>query len=849
MRAFARAMAVSRSTVAESKNQVGAIGTEPGENIIVIRSWHPLVSHDPGKNLPVRHREQRFKALQFMRVEAFQVRTRERRKNQVQFPEAAPLRTKQCLFAPDFQLGQIHHGAMYIARKPDCAMVKAGRPFRRRDHADRPVAEAAQGDTMARMRPAILNPLFADAITLTGIGSKVAKLLAVALGTTPVQPRVKDLVLHLPANVVDRSYRPNLQRAEAGRIATVAVNILEYLPRRSPRQPFRVLAADDTAAMEVVFFTGNPERIKARLPLKSRRLISGRIDRFSERLQMIHPDYIVAAEDEAGVPEFDVVYRTTEGLPPRSLQKLIGRALERVAEFPEWQDSAWRELNHWNDFRTALFTAHGPHTESELSPVSPARKRLAYDELLASQLALALIRNRMRSRPGRALKAEGVLRGKAIAALPYRLTETQRSAISEITAAMEDGSRMLQLLQGDVGSGKTVVAMAALLNAVEAGCQGALMAPTEILARQHLASLAPMADAAGVRIALLTGRERGGARDALLARVGAGTIDILIGTHAIFYDQVQFRDLGLAVVDEQHRFGVHQRMQLQGKGDIPADVLVMTATPIPRTLQLTAYGDMQVSRLTSKPAGRKPVATRAIPLSRIDEVIAGLKRAIAKDQRCFWICPLVQESEVLDLAAAEQRAASLRKIFGSRVGLVHGKLKAAERDAAMRSFASGETRILVATTVIEVGVDIPQAAIMAIEHAERFGLAQLHQLRGRVGRGTSAATCLLIYQEPLGAMAKERLSILRRTEDGFVIAEEDLRLRGAGEVLGTKQSGLPDFHFADLAAHQELLVAASDDARIVLERDPELISARGRALRVLLYLFGRDEAVRYLRAG
>ncbi len=699
------------------------------------------------------------------------------------------------------------------------------------------------------MRPAILNPLFADTTSLSGVGPKVAKLLGTALGTAPAAPRIADLVFHLPSNIIDRSYRPNLRTVETGRIATVTVNVLEYLPRRSRRQPFRVLVGDESAALEVVFFTGQEDRIQARLPLKSRRILSGRIDRFGDRLQMVHPDYVSAPEDELGVPEFDVVYRTTEGLPARSLQKLIRRALERLPDLAEWQDKAWLERNDWSAFKTALLAAHAPHSDADLSPASPARRRLAYDELLANQLALALIRRNMRGKPGRALKSAGELRRKAIVTLPFRLTDSQTAAIAEITAAMGEETRMLRLLQGDVGSGKTVVAMAALLNAVEAGCQGALMAPTEILARQHLASLAGMAQAAGTRIALLTGRERGQPRAATLSALAEGEIDILIGTHAIFSEDVRFRDLGLAVIDEQHRFGVHQRMQLQGKGEMPADVLVMTATPIPRTLQLTAYGDMQVTRLTSKPQGRKPVATRVIPLSRLDEVTAGLRRAVAKGQRCFWVCPLVEESEILDVAAAEERAAMLRRVFGNQVGLVHGRLKAPDRDGAMRAFQRGETKVLVATTVIEVGVDVPEAAIMVVEHAERFGLAQLHQLRGRVGRGTVPATCLLVYQEPLGAIAKQRLAIMRRTEDGFVIAEEDLRLRGAGEVLGTRQSGLPEFHFVDLAAHHDLLTTAHDDVRLALQRDPELKSPRGTALRTLLYLFGRDKAVRYLRTG
>jgi ATP-dependent DNA helicase RecG len=408
---------------------------------------------------------------------------------------------------------------------------------------------------------------------------------------------------------------------------------------------------------------------------------------------------------------------------------------------------------------------------------------------------------------------------------------------------------MLRLLQGDVGSGKTVVAMMSLLAAVEAGTQGALMAPTELLSRQHMATLQPLADAAGVILALLTVRERGAPREALLQRLAAGDIDIVVGTHALFSGDVAFRDLGLAVVDEQHRFGVHQRMLLQGKGNKPADVLVMTATPIPRTLELTAYGDMEISRLTGRPPGRKPVETRVLPASRLDEVVEAIKRAVAKGERVYWVCPLVEESEKTDLAAAQERAAMLAKMLGPKVGLVHGRMKGPDRDAAMARFKKGETSVLVATTVIEVGVDVPEASVMVIEHAERFGLAQLHQLRGRVGRGSAKSTCLLVYHPPLGPTAKERLSALRRTDDGFVIADEDLRLRGAGELLGTKQSGLPQFRFADLALHGDLLKTAQDDARLLLQRDAGLSGPRGEALRTLLFLFERDEAVRYIRTG
>jgi len=700
------------------------------------------------------------------------------------------------------------------------------------------------------MRPAILNPLFAEARTLSGVGPKTEKLASKALGCEGRTLRVLDLAFHLPSGLIDRRYRPKLIAAEPGRVATVIVNVLDHRPApRGRKLPYRVLCTDDTAALEVVFFTAHEDHIRNVLPPGSRRMLSGRIESFNDRLQMAHPDYIVAPEDAASIPEVEAVYRTTEALSARVLGKAVRNALERLPDMPEWQDAAYRTRHAWAGFAQALRTAHAPQSEGDLSLEAGPRQRLAYDELLANQLALALIRDTTRGRPGRSLKGDGHLWAKALAALPFALTEAQKTAIAEIQADMAAPSRMVRLLQGDVGSGKTVVAMAALLTAVEAGCQGAFMAPTEILSRQHLSSLEPMARAAGIRLALLTGRERGNPRAETLAALEAGDIDIFVGTHAIFSEDVHFHDLGLAVVDEQHRFGVHQRMQLQGKGERPADVLVMTATPIPRTLQLTAYGDMDVSKLTGKPPGRKPVETRVLPASRLDEVVAALKRALAKGARAYWVCPLVEESEKSDLAAAEERAAALRAEFGPKVGLVHGRMKGPDRDAAMAAFKSGETRILVATTVIEVGVDVPEASIMVVEHAERFGLAQLHQLRGRVGRGAARSTCLLVYQVPLGETARERLAALRATDDGFVIAEEDLRLRGPGELLGTKQSGLPEFRFADLSLHGEFLAAARDDAKLILSRDPGLKGPRGEALRILLYLFERDEAVRYLRTG
>jgi ATP-dependent DNA helicase RecG len=702
------------------------------------------------------------------------------------------------------------------------------------------------------MRPTILNPLFADARSLQGVGPKIEKLIAKAVGRSADAgpPRLIDLAFHLPFSLIDRTYKPRLIEAEPGRIATVTVNIIEHTPAaRGSRRPYTVLATDDTGAIEIAFFNPHEEHIKRMLPRGSKRVVSGRIDSFGGRLQMPHPDFMVTVPDSDTIPPIEPVYRTTDGLTSRQLAKAVHGAVDRVPELEEWQDPAFAARHGWRSFADSVHAAHSPTLEADLAITTPARSRLAYDELLSNQLALMLIRDRMRKRKGRELKGHGRLRDKALSALPFKLTEPQTQAIDEIIADMASPARMLRLLQGDVGSGKTVVAMMALLNAVEAGTQGAFMAPTEILARQHMASLEPMAKAADVRLAILTGRERGPSRAQTLNDLEAGKIDIMVGTHALFSEDVAFRDLGLAVVDEQHRFGVHQRMQLQGKGEKPADVLVMTATPIPRTLQLTAYGEMEVSRLTGKPPGRQPVDTRVLPTSRLDEVIDALRRAMKSGARAYWVCPLVEESEKSDLAAAEERAAMLKSELGPRIGLVHGRMKGADRDAAMAAFKMGETQVLVATTVIEVGVDVPEASIMVVEHAERFGLAQLHQLRGRVGRGAARSTCLLVYQAPLGETAKARLEALRNTDDGFVIADEDLRLRGAGEVLGTKQSGLPDFHFADIAVHGELLSAARDDARLILHRDPELSSARGEALRNLLYIFERDEAVRYLRTG
>ena len=702
------------------------------------------------------------------------------------------------------------------------------------------------------MRPSILDPLFVPITSLAGVGPKVGALIekVVTADLGDRAARAGDLLFVLPHTVIDRRSRPGIAGSAEGQIVTLDVRIDRHQPppRGNRSVPYRVFAHDDTGEIGLTFFHAHAAYLEKAMPVGEHVVVSGRMEWFNGRPTMVHPDHIALASEAENLPLVEPVYPLTAGLSGKVLRRAIGQALARLPEFPEWQDGAYMRRHTFPTFADALTRIHNPADPIDVSIDGAAWRRLAYDELLAGQVSLALVRAKIRRLSGRPLVGDGRIVEKLRAALPYSLTASQEFALAEINADLADPERMLRLLQGDVGSGKTVVALLAMARAVEAGGQAALMAPTEILARQHLATIAPLAARVGLRIAILTGREKGRERTETLAGLASGEIDIVVGTHALFQETVTFHDLVLAVIDEQHRFGVHQRLAITAKGDAP-DMLVMTATPIPRTLVLTAFGDMDVSKLTEKPAGRQPIRTVTLPLERLDELVARMQDAVAGGQKIYWICPLVEESEEIKLMSAEDRFASLKPLFGDRIGLVHGRMKGAEKDEAMRAFKEGETRILIATTVIEVGVDVPDATVMVIEHAERFGLAQLHQLRGRVGRGDKPSSCVLLYKDPLGETAKRRLSVMRETEDGFLIAEEDLKLRGEGELLGTRQSGTPGFQVARIEAHADLLEAARDDARLILSRDPELQSDRGEALRLLLYLFGRDEAVRLLRAG
>ena len=706
-------------------------------------------------------------------------------------------------------------------------------------------------------RPPEIFQLFAATTSLAGVGAKLASVLEKRVGSYVI-----DVLRHLPIGLIDRRQRPALNAVVDGSMATIEILVIKHdRPPRGTRRPYRVFCQNDTGELELVFFHAHNDYIAKQLPIGERRIVSGRVELFQGRVQMAHPDHIVVPEHSASMPLLEPVYPLTAGLTPKILRRTIADALKRIPDLPEWIPAPIMAEHNWPNFADAMRAVHAPQSETDLLPTSPARARLAFDELLANQLALSMVRRQASdTAPGRCFAPQGQLLTALTADLPFEMTAAQHAAIGEITADQAAPKRMLRMLQGDVGSGKTLVALAAMLTVAETGAQAALLAPTEVLARQHHASLNALLRPLKMEVGLLLGQGRtsnAAADDALpngvnhaprtrkdtLAAMADGTISLVVGTHALLSDTAIFHDLGLAVIDEQHRFGVRQRILLGEKGR-DVDVLVMTATPIPRSLAMTAYGDLDHSRLDEKPVGRLPIDTRAMAKDRLNEIVDGLRRALHDGKRAYWICPLVDESDKLDIAAAEDRFTALtHALAGIGVALAHGKMKAAERDAAMQAFRTGQAQLLVATTVVEVGVDVPEASIIVIEHAERFGLAQLHQLRGRVGRSTAQSSCLLVYQPPLSETANKRLSVMRDTNDGFVIAEEDLNLRGPGEFLGQRQSGVPEFVLADLAAHRDLLAIAREQAQIMLAGNGM------HHINLLLSLFERDSAVKFLAAG
>jgi ATP-dependent DNA helicase RecG len=680
-----------------------------------------------------------------------------------------------------------------------------------------------------------LASLFAPLTSLRGMGPSVAALIARVAGGD----RVIDLLFHMPESYLDRSAKPTIRTAKPGTVATMAVEVVRHERPATSRQPWRIIVKDDTGVAELVFFRFTRE---AQMLPGTRLVVSGKLDAFNGRLSIAHPDHLLPADQADRIPMIEPVWPMTAGLWPRQIAAGLAQALDILPDLPEWHDKALLKREKWPPFAAALREVQAP---SAGEPDRRMRARLAYDELFAGQVAQAVIRGRVRARIGQPLLGDSRLRAVAMQRFGLKLTPSQEQALREIDEDLASPRRMLRLLHGDVGSGKTLVALLAMLRAVEAGKQAALMAPTEILAKQHFRTLTKLCP---MPVALLTGSIKGKERARLLRGLKDGSIQIIVGTHALFQDAVEYRDLALAVIDEQHRFGVTQRLTLGSKGE-HTDVLIMTATPIPRTLLLTQWGEMDVSRLTEKPAGRLPIRTTLHSLGTMQTVLDGVARKLIEGAQVYWVCPLVAESEALDVAAARERFVDLQRLFGDRVGLAHGQQTAEVRDAALAAFVGGATRLLVATTVVEVGVDVPEASVMVIEHAERFGLAQLHQLRGRVGRGSEASFCLLLHEDWVNETARRRLTLLRDTEDGFLIADEDFRLRGGGDALGTRQAGLPGYKLADPVDHESLLHMAHRDAAVLLSRDPKLETERGKAVRVLLRLFERTAAMRTLAAG
>jgi ATP-dependent DNA helicase RecG len=694
------------------------------------------------------------------------------------------------------------------------------------------------------MRPLILDPLFRSIRTLSGVGPKSVPVFERLIGGE----RILDLLRHKPIDCIHRGEIKPLSDINKEGIATTKITVVSHSPSKRRGAPYRITAKDGDQPMDIVYFNAPGQWLKDTYPIGKEIIISGKIEFYNDKIQMLHPDYAVTPDKADEIKAFEPIYPMTAGLSPKLLLKSIQNALPLVPQLPEWIHESMTQKHQWSPWDHCMRSLHTPENTKDTLPDSPIRTRLAYDEALSRQLAMQLVRLRFKRKKGIQFPPMPEMRQKLLNALPFDLTNAQAQSLKDIDRDMQSGKRMLRLLQGDVGSGKTVVALATMLNAVAGGMQAAMMAPTEILARQHAETFIPLCEKLGITCVTLTGRDKGKDRQRILDSIENGAAHIILGTHAIFQDTVNFKNLGCVVIDEQHRFGVHQRLGLTDKGIAP-DVLVMTATPIPRTLTLSLYGDMDVSRLNEKPPGRKPIDTVLISNDRLADLVDGLKRKIANGERIYWVCPLVEESEKLDLTAAEDRFTLLEKIYGDRVGLIHGRMKPIDKDKIMQKFASGDLDILVATTVIEVGVNVPEATVMIIEHAERFGLAQLHQLRGRVGRGSDQSSCILLYNTPLSETAKDRLKVMRDTEDGFIIAEKDLELRGAGEVLGVRQSGLPAFHFVSLDHHRDLLDMAHQDARLICEKDPELTSRRGEALRALLYLFEQDEAVKTIGSG
>ena len=681
------------------------------------------------------------------------------------------------------------------------------------------------------MRPKLLAPLFVPVENFNGIGPKLSSWIKNLCG-----PYALDVLWHMPTGI---NHRPLLKtKPILPQLGTLFLEITAHKVPRSRKLPCVISGTSTLGIVEIVFFHYHPSLLAKKLAIGKKVWISGKFSYEQDTIKVSHPDYI--EDDLSKIPQNEVIYPLKAGANGKVIRKIIEQIIPILPNLPEEIDPIILKQHGWPSWQQAVKIMHSPQTQEDLALQQLARQRLAFDELLSNQIALHLTRRHNHQKPGQSLPFKNQINLN----LPFDLTSAQKKCLQEIRNDLASNECMIRLLQGDVGSGKTVVALLAALQAIENNTQTAFLAPTDILARQHFEKIKNLCQTLPIEIQLLTSHEKGKKRQEILSDLTQGRIDLLIGTHAILEQNVTFKKLSFAIIDEQHRFGVKQRLSLANK-EQGTNLLFMTATPIPRTLALTAYGDMDISVLNEKPKGRQPIDTRVIPLSQVETIISRLK---SLSSQIYWVCPLVEESEESDLMAAQKRFQNLQKIYGEKVGLIHGKMKPEEKKQAMDRFISGDTKILVSTTVIEVGVDVPSAATMIVEHAERFGLASLHQLRGRVGRGQDKAICLLLHGR-LSETGHKRLKILRDFDDGFKIAEADLHLRGAGEILGLRQSGLPLFHMANIEEHTDLLTLANQQAQKILTQDPYLTTPHGQAVKNMLYLFQKDTVINLLNAG
>ena len=685
------------------------------------------------------------------------------------------------------------------------------------------------------MRPKILYKLFSNLETIKGIGPKNAKLIERLCGKY-----LLDLILHRPIAYIDRRNSPKIKDLSNNSIVTLILKVDGHTPSFNKRMPYKITCSDDTGQLNIVYFNLRGPYLKKMFPIGSKKVVSGKVEEFNGIFQMTHPQHIADESNLDSVKKIECVYPLTAGISSKIIQKSINSSLAIIDDLPEWIPIDYLQKNNWTSWKKSIYEMHNPNELKE-DKEDIYLNRLVFDELLSQQLTVRLIKNKISKLKGNTIKPNGSLLEQLKSHLSFELTDDQNQAIKEISKDQSSPNKMLRLIQGDVGSGKTIVALHSMIQCAENSKKSILMAPTEILAEQHYNTIKFFAEKLRLSCALITASNK---------KNHNYESDILIGTHALFQDKVSIDNIGLIVIDEQHRFGVHQRILLNEKAGNECDILLMTATPIPRTLELASYGDMDITKIVQKPKNRKPIITKSINLNKIESLKEALTKKLKQQEKIYWVCPLVDESDKMDLQSVNQRVLDIQKYYKDfNVEMVHGQMKQEEKNKIMDNFKSFKTQILVATSVIEVGIDDPDATVIIIENSERFGLSQLHQLRGRVGRGTKQSTCILLFDGPLTENAKKRINVMKETNDGFKIAEEDLSIRGAGEILGTRQSGLPNFRLTDLNVHKSLMTQAREMAIKIVDKDPELSSDQGKSLRLLLHLFNNQVAIDYLKSG